>query len=142
MTISRWLAIGLCLGFATSPAAAQKGDVVHFYTSTSESLAIGVFAKEYDKRGGTWVDDPAVGPQAEQALALNRIAGGSPPTAMQWQVGPMAEGPSHQLSHFSLSFTPDVLGQIYDLLGQYWAHPEMSADAARKQFASIIGGNQ
>jgi len=65
------LAISLCLGFAASPAAAQKADIVHFYTSTSESLAIGVFAKEYDKRGGTWVDDPAVGPQAEQALALN-----------------------------------------------------------------------
>jgi hypothetical protein len=32
--------------------------------------------------------------------------------------------------------------QIQDLLGQYWAHPEMSADAARKQFASIIAGSQ
>ncbi len=79
---------GLCLAMVAPPAVAQKADVVHFYTSKSESLAIGVFAKEYDKRGGTWVDDPAVGPQAEQALALNRIAGGDPPTAMQWQVGP------------------------------------------------------
>ena len=92
MTVSFRVALGLGAGLglaiAASPAIAQKADVVHFYTSTSESLAISVFAKEYDKRGGTWVDDPAVGPQAEQALALNRIAGGSPPAAMQWQVGP------------------------------------------------------
>ncbi len=52
----------------------------------------------------------------------------------------MAEGPAHQLSHFSLSFTPDVQGQIQDLLVNYWAHPEMSADQARKQFANIIAG--
>lgn len=54
----------------------------------------------------------------------------------------MAEGPAHQLSHFSLSFSPDVQGQIQDLLGQYWSHPEMSADAARKQFANIIASIQ
>ena len=72
---------------AATQVSAQKADVIHFYTSSSESLAIGVFAKEYNARGGTWVDDPAVGPQAESALAMNRIAGGNPPAAMQWPVG-------------------------------------------------------
>jgi glucose/mannose transport system substrate-binding protein len=81
--LSAWLVAVL----AAAPAAAQKADVIHFYTSSGESLAIGVFAKEYTKRGGTWVDDPAVGPQAESALAMNRIAGGNPPAAMQWPVG-------------------------------------------------------
>jgi glucose/mannose transport system substrate-binding protein len=81
--------LGACLiaVLVAAPAAAQKADVIHFYTSSGESLAIGVFAKEYTRRGGTWVDDPAVGPQAESALAMNRIAGGNPPTAMQWPVG-------------------------------------------------------
>jgi glucose/mannose transport system substrate-binding protein len=81
--------LGACLiaALVAAPAAAQKADVIHFYTSSGESLAIGVFAKEYTKRGGTWVDDPAVGPQAESALAMNRIAGGNPPAAMQWPVG-------------------------------------------------------
>ena len=53
----------------------------------AESRAVAVFAKEYNKRGGTWVDDASVGPQAEHAAALNRIAGGNPPTAMQWNIG-------------------------------------------------------
>ena len=82
-----WLAASLLAAALATPAAAQRADVIHFYTSSGESLAIGVFAKEFNKRGGTWVDDPAVGPQAESALALNRIAGGNPPAAMQWPVG-------------------------------------------------------
>src|SRR6201996_3663880 len=68
-------------------ADAQKADVMHWWTSGGESRAVAVFAKEYDARGGTWVDDASVGPQAEHAAALNRIAGGNPPTAMQWNIG-------------------------------------------------------
>jgi len=68
-------------------AAAQDADVMHWWTSGGESRAVAVFAKEYDKRGGKWIDDASVGPQAEHAAALNRIAGGNPPTAMQWNIG-------------------------------------------------------
>jgi glucose/mannose transport system substrate-binding protein len=82
-----WLLLALLAAVAAVPAMAQRADVIHFYTSSGESRAIGVFAKEYAKRGGTWIDDPAVGPQAESALAMNRIAGGNPPAAMQWPVG-------------------------------------------------------
>lgn len=51
----------------------------------------------------------------------------------------MAEGPAHQLPHFLLSFTPDVLGQINDVLAQYWSHPDMTAADATRQFAAIVG---
>src|SRR5262252_9606199 len=73
--------------FCAQQGAAQDADVMHWWTSGGESRAIAVFAKEYDKRGGTWVDNASVGPQAEHAAALNRIAGGNPPTAMQWNIG-------------------------------------------------------
>ena len=83
----RWLlALGLTASLA-GPAAAQKATVINYYTSGGESRAIAVFANEYNKRGGQWVNEPAVGPPAEQSLALSRIAGGDPPTAMQWSVG-------------------------------------------------------
>ena len=71
----------------TSVAKAQNGDVVHWWTSGGESRAVAVFAKEYNKRGGTWVDSASVGPQAARAAGMNRIAGGNPPTAMQWNIG-------------------------------------------------------
>ena len=88
MRLAQWLAAASVAGLlTTTQAVAQSANVIHFYTSKGESLAIGEFAKEYNKRGGTWVDESAVGPQAEVALALSRIAGGNPPAAMQWSVG-------------------------------------------------------
>ncbi len=82
-----FVAGGLVAALLAGPVQAQKADVMHWWTSGGESRAVGVFAKEYDKRGGTWVDDASVGPQAEHAAALNRIAGGNPPTSMQWNIG-------------------------------------------------------
>jgi glucose/mannose transport system substrate-binding protein len=81
------VAVGLIATLGAGHARAQKADVMHWWTSGGESRAVAVFAKEYDARGGTWVDDASVGPQAEHAAALNRIAGGNPPTAMQWNIG-------------------------------------------------------
>ena len=91
-----WMAAGLFAATGCLPAQAQKADVIHFWTSGGEQRAIAVFAHEYEKRGGTWVDDPAIGPQAEIALAMNRIAGGNPPTAMQWQTGAPTQGLAQQ----------------------------------------------
>lgn len=68
-------------------AAAQTADVVHWWTSGGESKAIKVFADEFKKRGGTWIDSAVVGGEAARASAMNRIAGGDPPTAIQWNIG-------------------------------------------------------
>ncbi len=105
MVRMRWLPAMLLGLVVAAPAVAQRADVIHFYTSSGKSLAIGVFAKEYAKRGGTWVDDPAVGPQAESALAMNRIAGGNPPAAMQWPVG----AATHELAQQGLLTNLDDL---------------------------------
>jgi glucose/mannose transport system substrate-binding protein len=88
MVPHRWRAAVVLSVTTALPAAAQPADVIHFWTSGDESLAVAVFAHEYEKRGGKWIDDPAIGPtQAEIAWAMNRLAGGNPPTAMQWQTG-------------------------------------------------------
>ena len=60
---------------------------MHWWTSGGESRAVAVFAKEYEKRGGKWIDGASVGPQAEHAAVLNAIAGGNPPAAFQWNIG-------------------------------------------------------
>ena len=39
-----------------------------------------------------------------------------------------------------LAFSADTEGQIGDLITQFWNNPAMTAAAATKQFASIIGG--
>ena len=68
-------------------ASAQDAQVMHWWTSGGESRAVSVFAKEYEKRGGKWIDGASVGPQAEHAAVLNAIAGGNPPAAFQWNIG-------------------------------------------------------
>jgi glucose/mannose transport system substrate-binding protein len=68
-------------------ASAQDAQVMHWWTSGGESKAVGVFAREYEKRGGKWLDAASVGPQAEHAAVLNAIAGGNPPAAFQWNIG-------------------------------------------------------
>jgi glucose/mannose transport system substrate-binding protein len=69
-----------------------------------------VFAREFARRGGKWIDDPAVGPQAEIALAMNRVAGGNPPTAMQWQAG----APTRELAQQGLLANLDWLAKADD----------------------------
>jgi glucose/mannose transport system substrate-binding protein len=103
----RTIAAVLLAASAALPAAAQPADVIHFWTSGGESRAVAVFAREYDKRGGKWIDDPTVGPQAETALAMNRMAGGNPPTAMQWQTG----APTRELAQQGLLANLDWLAE-------------------------------
>lgn len=69
------------VALAGSPAFAQPtADVVHWLTAGAESEAVTILAKEYEKRGGKWIDSAAPGgPTDAQAMIMNRIAGGNPP---------------------------------------------------------------
>jgi glucose/mannose transport system substrate-binding protein len=70
------VAFGSSAAFAEQPTA----DVVHWLTAGAESEAVTLLAKEYEKRGGKWIDSAAPGgPTDAQAMIMNRIAGGNPP---------------------------------------------------------------
>ncbi len=71
------------LGLA-SPALAQKAEVIHWWTSGGESAAVKQLAEAYNKAGGQWVDNAIAGGDNARAAALNRIAGGNPPVASQF----------------------------------------------------------
>ncbi|WKB53168.1 ABC transporter substrate-binding protein [Eleftheria terrae] len=80
------LALGTALACAAlSTAQAQvRAEVVHWWTSGGESAAVKELALAYQAAGGTWVDNAVAGVEAAKATALNRILGGSPPTAAQF----------------------------------------------------------
>jgi glucose/mannose transport system substrate-binding protein len=65
-------------------AMAQKAEVIHWWTSAGESAAIKEFATAFEKAGGTWVDAAVPGGTAARAVIVNRIVGGKPPTAAQF----------------------------------------------------------
>ncbi len=75
----------LAFGAATgAQAAGTKAEVIHWWTSGGESAAIKEFAKAYNAAGGEWVDSAVAGGEQARAAAINRIVGGNPPAAAQF----------------------------------------------------------
>ncbi|WNJ93099.1 ABC transporter substrate-binding protein [Bosea sp. 685] len=68
-------------------AQEMKAEVIHWWTSGGESAAVKVFAEQFAKAGGTWVDTAIAGGVNARTAAINRVVGGTPPTAMQFNTG-------------------------------------------------------
>lgn len=83
LTVSLLATLIVGLGFVSS-ASAQKAEVIHWWTSGGESAAVKQLAEAYNKAGGQWVDNAIAGGDNARAAALNRIAGGNPPVASQF----------------------------------------------------------
>src|SRR5207248_3566217 len=66
------------------PAAAQTAEVIHWWTSGGESAAVKQVAQAYRAAGGTWIDTAIAGGDQSRAVTINRIVGGNPPTAAQF----------------------------------------------------------
>jgi glucose/mannose transport system substrate-binding protein len=78
---------GMVLALSASGAAQAeplKANVIHWWTSGGESAAIKQFADAYNKAGGLWVDNAVAGADQARSTAINRIVGGDPPTAAQF----------------------------------------------------------
>ncbi len=86
MRVASWVLSTTVLAAVSmaGPAFAQKAEVIHWWTSGGESAAIKVFADAYNKAGGQWVDTAIAGGPNARAAAINRVVGGNPPTAMQF----------------------------------------------------------
>ena len=78
----------IALSAAQASAQEMKAEVIHWWTSGGESAAVKVFADQFDAAGGTWVDTAiAGGARCARTAGINRIVGGNPPTAMQFNTG-------------------------------------------------------
>jgi len=85
MSKANQLAIAIGLAVATMATAhAQRAEVIHWWTSGGESAAVKELADAYTAAGGTWVDSAVAGGEAARAAAINRIVGGTPSTAAQF----------------------------------------------------------
>lgn len=69
---------------AAVQAAENKAEVMHWWTSSSESAAVRKIADAYRAAGGVWVDTGIAGADQARAIAINRIVGGNPPAAAQF----------------------------------------------------------
>jgi glucose/mannose transport system substrate-binding protein len=78
------LALATSLALAAFGAQAQKAEVIHWWTSGGESAAVKELASAYQAAGGTWVDNAIAGGEQARSAAVNRIVGGNPSTAAQF----------------------------------------------------------
>src|SRR5882757_4812019 len=73
---------------STSAGAQEmRAEVIHWWTSGGESAAVKVFADQFTKAGGVWIDSAVAGGVNARTAAINRTIGGDPPTAMQFNTG-------------------------------------------------------
>lgn len=77
----------LCALSGSASAEDMKAEVLHWWTSGGESAAIKVFADAFAEAGGEWIDSAIAGGENARAAGVNRIVGGEPPTAMQFNTG-------------------------------------------------------
>jgi glucose/mannose transport system substrate-binding protein len=72
----------------TAAVSAADVEVIHWWTSGGEQAAVSVFAREFDALGGDkWVDTAIAGGEQARSATLQRILGGDPPGAAQFNPG-------------------------------------------------------
>jgi glucose/mannose transport system substrate-binding protein len=71
--------------FASS-SNAKEAEVIHWWTSGGEQAAISKFAEAWQEMGNTWIDTAITGGDAARSTTVNRIMGGNPPTAAQFNI--------------------------------------------------------
>src|ERR671919_3191539 len=77
----------VAIGPALASAQEMQAEVIHWWTSGGESAAVKVFADAFTEAGGTWIDSAVAGGENARTAGINRIVGGDPPTAMQFNTG-------------------------------------------------------
>jgi glucose/mannose transport system substrate-binding protein len=118
---------------APHAAAQNKAEVIHWWTSGGESAAIQEIANAYKQAGGTWVDSAVAGGEAARTQAINRIVGGNPPTAAQFNTSKqyhdvIAEGLLNDVDAVAAkekweSFLPQAIINSIKVKGHYYAVP-------------------
>lgn len=79
--------LSVALIWSSGALAQQKAEVIHWWTSAGESASVKVFADQFTKAGGTWVDNAIAGGANARTAGINRMVGGNPPTMMQFNTG-------------------------------------------------------
>jgi glucose/mannose transport system substrate-binding protein len=82
--LSRLALAAAWLGASSAANAGPTAEVIHWWTSGGESAAVKQLAQGYRQAGGTWVDTAIAGGDQSRAVTINRIVGGNPPTAAQF----------------------------------------------------------
>jgi glucose/mannose transport system substrate-binding protein len=122
------------LGFgASAQAAPPKAEVIHWWTAGGESAAVRSLADAYKAAGGIWVDTAvALGEQA-RSVTINRIVGGNPPVAAQFNTSRqfldlIEQDMLNNVDEVAIrdgwdKFLPETVLKVIKVNGHYYAAP-------------------
>jgi glucose/mannose transport system substrate-binding protein len=116
-----------------SPPTPLRAEVLHWWTAGGEAAAVRSLAEAYRARGGTWVDTAIAGAEQARAVAITRIAGGRPPTAVLFNASRQFQDLVEQgqlqtvdeaaaAGHWDQVLPPAIL-DVVRVRGHYWAAP-------------------
>jgi glucose/mannose transport system substrate-binding protein len=128
------LAATLALGAGSlAHAGGPKAEVIHWWTSGGESQAVRSLADAYRAAGGVWVDSAVAGSEQARAVAINRMVGGSPPTAAQFNASKqfldvVEEGMLNNVDELARqqgwdNTLPEPIRSVIKVQGHYYAVP-------------------
>jgi glucose/mannose transport system substrate-binding protein len=123
----------LASGAAFAQNAPPRAEVIHWWTSGGESAAVKTLADAYRGAGGVWVDMAvALGEQA-RAVTINRLVGGNPPTAAQFNTSRqyldiVEQGLLNPVDDIAArdgwdKFLPEAVLSVVRVKGHYYAVP-------------------
>jgi glucose/mannose transport system substrate-binding protein len=78
------VALAVAVPQAAGAQEPNRAEVIHWWTSGGEAAAVKELANAYKAAGGTWIDTAIAGGEPARATAINRMLGGTPPTAAQF----------------------------------------------------------
>jgi glucose/mannose transport system substrate-binding protein len=124
-------------GAATAPVAPVgpplRAEVLHWWTSGGEGAAVRTLAGAYRARGGVWIDTAIAGAEQARAVAITRIAGGRPPTAVLFNASRQFQDLVEQGQLTSVDdvaqrggwdrLLPPAILDVVRVRGHYWAAP-------------------
>lgn len=114
-------------------AAGPKAEVIHQWTSGGESAAVKKLAEAYTATGGTWVDTAISSGEQQRSVAINRMVGGNPPAAVQFNMSKqfhdlVDQGMLNNVDEVAKrdgwdKFLPETVLDIVRVKGHYYAAP-------------------
>jgi len=122
------------LGLGTSAQAAPpKAEVIHWWTAGGESAAARALSQAYKAAGGAWVDTAVALGEQSRSVTINRIVGGNPPVAAQFNtsrqfVDLVEQDMLNNVDEVAIrngwdQFLPETVLKAIKINGHYYAAP-------------------
>lgn len=133
MSLKKFIGSLLLFWAGIAQAAGPKAEVIHWWTSGGESAAVKNFLQAFQAEGGIWIDTAVAGGEQARAVAINRIVGGKPPTAAQFNTSKqfldlVEQGMLNDVDEVAKrdgwdKFLPETVLNVVRVKGHYYAAP-------------------